>query len=80
MAEIPAKRFAGVMMILIPLLFWLFVYVRYDCQGGSCSIDMEWLVVGFFLIMFGLFVLLSGDEKTIPKLRKKEENEPRRQG
>lgn len=65
MGDIPAKKFAGVLMILLPIVFWLTIYVRFDCAGGSCSLGFNWLIVGFFVILFGLFVLLSGNGKDV---------------
>lgn len=75
MTEIPAKKFAGAMMILLPILFWITMYIRFDCAGGSCSLGFNWLIVGFFVILFGLFVLLSvGNEQ--PKKQIVDEEEP----
>jgi len=57
--DIPAKKFAGVLLVLIPMLFFITLYLRFDCGGGHCSIPMEWLIMGFFLIVFGIVVLVS---------------------
>ena len=64
MAEIKAKSIAGALMILLPVVFWLSMYLRFDCGGGHCSLGMEWLLVGFALIVFGTVLLLSTRQKT----------------
>jgi hypothetical protein len=70
MSEIPMKRFAGAMMILIPVIFWIFMYLRYDCGGGSCSIKMNWLLVGFAAIIFGLILVLTVSDSNATKKSK----------
>lgn len=58
------KKFAGVLMVLIPIVFWLTQYLRFECYPGHCKIGMEWLILGFAVIIFGLVLLLNvGDQK-----------------
>ncbi len=64
MAEISGKKFAGVLLVLIPMLFFITVYLRFDCGGGHCSIGMEWLIMGFFLIVFGVVMLIGENGKS----------------
>lgn len=73
MGDIPAKKFAGVLMILIPIIFWLTMYLRYDCAGGTCVLRYEWLIVGFFVTIFGLVLLVSSSGDTTEELQKRVE-------
>ena len=59
MGDIPTRKIAGIFLILVPTLFWLFMYLRYDCGGGVCSIDMGWLIIGLAMVLFGLVILIS---------------------
>jgi uncharacterized membrane protein len=63
MAEMESKKFAGILMVLIPIVFWLTQYLRFECYPGRCKIGMEWLILGFAIIVFGLVLLLNADEK-----------------
>ena len=53
------RRIAGALLVLIPMVFWMFTYIRFDCAGGRCVMDYKWLIGGFLLSMFGLFILLA---------------------
>ncbi len=57
--EIPTKRIAGLFLALTPILFWIFLYLRFDCQPRGCSIKMDWLLIGFASIIMGLALLVS---------------------
>jgi len=61
--EIPTARFAGVILILIPVIYWLTMYLRFDCGGGHCSIGLDWMLVGLAGVMLGLILLLFNKEK-----------------
>jgi len=60
--EIQAKKIAGVLCILIPMVFWMLTYIRFGCPGGRCSIGMEWLIIGYLMTLFGMILLLSSDD------------------
>lgn len=67
------KKIAGAMLVMVPMVFFMLLYVRYDCAAGRCSIGMNWLITGFFVMMFGLFLLLtrgSDDDEPEPPKKK----------
>lgn len=77
--EIPAKRFAGALLIILPIVIWMTVYIRFDCAGGSCSLPFTWLIVGFAAIIFGLVVLLSPSEAEIEQEEEELRQEQKKQ-
>lgn len=60
-----SKRIAGVVLIMIPIVFWITTYIRYECAEGSCVINYQWLLIGALAILFGLVLLLSSSQEPI---------------